>query len=81
MVISRLASLAEKHGKQVILTTHSPFVLDGLDEITEKRRLFVVNRNSDGHTVVNSIKENKNKSISLSEAWLKGYIGGLPNNF
>ena len=81
LVISKLATLAEKHNKQVILTTHSPFVLDGLDEITDKKRLFVVSRNSDGYTIVNQIEENKNKSIPLSEAWLKGYIGGLPNNF
>lgn len=81
LVISKLAALAEKHNKQVILTTHSPFVLDGMDEITEQKRLFVVNRNSDGYTVVNQVKENKSKSIPLSEAWLKGYIGGLPNNF
>lgn len=81
LVIAKLADLAKKHGKQVILTTHSPFVLDGLEEITEEKRLFVVSRNSDGYTVVNRIADNKNKSISLSEAWLKGYIGGLPNNF
>lgn len=81
LVIAKLAELAKEHGKQVILTTHSPFVLDGLDEITEEKRLFVVSRNSDGYTVVNRIAENKNKSIPLSEAWLKGYIGGLPNNF
>ncbi|MBQ7742761.1 MAG: AAA family ATPase [Bacteroidaceae bacterium] len=81
LVISKLAELAEKHDKQVILTTHSPFVLDGLDEINDKKRLFVVNRNTDGYTVVNQIKENKSKSIPLSDAWLKGYIGGLPNNF
>ena len=81
LVIAKLAELAKEHDKQVILTTHSPFVLDGLDEITEEKRLFVVSRNSDGYTVVNRIAENKNKSIPLSEAWLKGYIGGLPNNF
>ena len=81
LVIAKLADLAKKHGKQVILTTHRPFVLDGLEEITEEKRLFVVSRNSDGYTVVNRIADNKNKSISLSEAWLKGYIGGLPNNF
>lgn len=81
LVIAKLADLAKEHGKQVILTTHSPFVLDGLDEITEEKCLFVVSRNSDGYTVVNRITDNKNKSIPLSDAWLKGYIGGLPNNF
>lgn len=81
LVVSKLAELAEKHNKQVILTTHSPFVLDGLDELSEKKRLLVVSRNSDGYTVVNQIKGDKSRSIPLSEAWLKGYIGGLPNNF
>ena len=81
LVVSKLAELAEKHHKQVILTTHSPFVLDGLDELSEKKKLLVVSRNSDGYTVVNQIKGDKSRSIPLSEAWLKGYIGGLPNNF
>lgn len=81
IVVSKLAELAEMHNKQVILTTHSPFVLDGLDELSEKKRLLVVSRNSDGYTVVNQIKGDKSRSIPLSEAWLKGYIGGLPNNF
>lgn len=81
LVVAKLAELAEKHHKQVILTTHSPFVLDGLDELSEKKRLLVVSRNSDGYTVVNQIKSDKSRSIPLSEAWLKGYIGGLPNNF
>lgn len=81
LLISKLSELARKHNKQVIITTHSPFVLDGLNELSEYNRLFVVNRNTDGYTVVNQVKDNKNKTISLSEAWLKGYIGGLPNNF
>ena len=81
LVISRLTALAQKHNKQVILTTHSPFVLDGLDELSDKKCLFVTSRNSDGFTVTNRIAENENKSIPLSEAWLKGYLGGLPNNF
>ena len=80
-VIKKLAILAEKHGKQVILTTHSPFVLDGIEEVTEKKHLFVASRNSDGYTIVNKIKADATRTVSLSEAWLKGYIGGLPNNF
>ena len=81
LVISKLAELAKKHNKQVIITTHSPFVLDGLNDVSNDNRLFVVNRNTDGYTVANKINGSKNKTISLSEAWLKGYIGGLPNNF
>ena len=81
LVISKLTKLAQEHNKQVLLTTHSPFVLDGLDGLSEEKCLFVASRNSDGFTVTNRIAENKNKSIPLSEAWLKGYLGGLPNNF
>ena len=81
LVISKLAELAKKHNKQVIITTHSPFVLDGLNDVSNDNRLFVVNRNTDGYTVANKVNGSKNKTISLSEAWLKGYIGGLPNNF
>ena len=81
LIISKLTKLAQEHNKQVLLTTHSPFVLDGLDGLSEEKCLFVASRNSDGFTVTNRIAENKNKSIPLSEAWLKGYLGGLPNNF
>lgn len=80
-VIKNLAMLAERHGKQVILTTHSPFVLDGIEEVTDKKLLFVASRNSDGYTVVNKIKADAARTVPLSEAWLKGYIGGLSNNF
>lgn len=81
LVISTFMKLAQKHKKQVILTTHSPFVLDGIDKLSEENCLLVASRNSDGFTVVNRITGNSNKSIPLSEAWLKGYLGGLPNNF
>lgn len=81
LVISTLMKLAQKHKKQVILTTHSPFVLDGIDKLSEENCLLVASRNSDGFTVVNRITGNSIKSIPLSEAWLKGYLGGLPNNF
>lgn len=77
----KLIQLAEIHDKQVIVTTHNPFVLDALDLTQESQRLFVVRRDIDGHTKINRIKAPENPTLSLSEAWMKGYIGGLPNNF
>lgn len=77
----KLIKLAEIHNKQVIVTTHNPFVLDALDLTQEKQRLFVVRRDVDGHTKINRIKNPKDSNLLLSEAWMKGYIGGLPNNF
>lgn len=78
-VVEVLALLAEKHCKQVLATTHNPAALDGI-RLTDEERLFVVRRDLDGHTVMNRIESNTS-SMPLSEAWVKGYIGGLPNNF
>lgn len=81
-VTKRLISLAKKHNKQAIVTTHSPAVLDGLNIENDDERLFVVRRNIDGYTKVNRVEYKTQKiNLPLSEAWLKGYLGGLPENF
>ena len=80
-MIQNLAVLAQKHGKQVILTTHNPAVLDGLDLQDENQRLFVVRRNDEGYTKAKRIQYNPKREMKLSELWTNGYIGGLPDNF
>lgn len=80
-VIERLTLLAQKHGKQIIATTHNPSVLDGLDIMGEDQELLVVRRNIDGYTKVNNVETKGLLNMNLSEAWLKGFIGGLPDNF
>ncbi|KAA6331641.1 DNA replication and repair protein RecF [termite gut metagenome] len=82
-LIEILIELARKHNKQVIITTHNPSVLDGLDIDNYDESLFVTRRNLDGHTKVDRVqyKNEKKLSIPLSEAWIKGYLGGLPENF
>lgn len=80
-VVSDLVNISRENKKQVILTTHCPFVLDALDLSDEQIRLFVVKRNKDGFTQVKRIEEKKGRSIKLSEVWMKGMIGGLPDNF
>ncbi len=76
-----LAELAKKHTKQVLLTTHNPAILDGLDLNDDEQRLFVVYRNLDGHTKVRRVqkteKTNNGSSVKLSEAFMRGYFGGL----
>ena len=76
-----LAELAKKHDKQVLLTTHNPAILDGLDLNDDEQRLFVVYRNLDGHTKVRRVEKKASTqsgaSIKLSEAFMKGYLGGL----
>lgn len=76
-----LIGAAKKNNKQVILTTHSPYVLDGLDLSDEDVRLFVARRDIDGHTRIERIPYRENRTISLSDLWMSGLIGGLPDNF
>ena len=80
-VIQTLAMLTKEKKKQVIITTHNPAAIDGIDLQDDDQRLFVVSRNMEGHTKVRRIEYKPNRSISLSEAWRKGLIGGLPDNF
>ena len=80
-VTRRLIELARKHDKQIIATTHNAAVLDGLNLNDDDVRLHVVRRTIDGYTKTNRITLNEDMTISLSEAWQKGLIGGLPDNF
>ncbi|MGO8671193.1 MAG: AAA family ATPase [Capsulimonadaceae bacterium] len=81
----RLTDLAKKHDKQVIFTTHNPAVLDGLNLDDDEQRLFVVYRNDDGHTTARRVLKPEplpgQRPVKLSEAFMRGYIGGLPDNF
>ena len=80
-VTKRLIELAQKHDKQIIATTHNAAVLDGLNLKEEDVRLHVVRRNVDGYTKVSKVKLKNELEMPLSEAWQKGFIGGLPDNF
>lgn len=77
----RLTKLSQKHDKQVLITTHNPAVLDGLDLNDEEQRLFIVYRNIEGHTKVQRVNKKPiiegEESVKLSEAFLRGYLGGL----
>jgi AAA15 family ATPase/GTPase len=80
-IVRHLIELAKKNNKQVIITTHSPFVLDGLDLADKDQRLFVARRNIDGHTKLNRVPYKDERTMMLSELWMSGLIGGLPDNF
>ena len=66
---------------QVIVTTHSPFVLDGLDLENDDIRLFVARRDIDGHTRIERVPYRADRTMKLSQLWMSGLIGGLPDNF
>jgi predicted ATPase len=84
-LLQQLNMLANEYEKQVILTTHNAAVLDGLDLHDDDQRLLVVDRNKNGHTRVRHVEPPKPSPgqlpVSLSEAFMRGYIGGLPKNF
>ncbi|MEX8520424.1 MAG: AAA family ATPase [Leptothrix sp. (in: b-proteobacteria)] len=70
--------------RQVLFTAHNPAVLDGLDLRDDAVRLFAVERNSDGHTVVRRIEPSErllklNETYPLSRLWLMGNLGAVPN--
>jgi hypothetical protein len=84
-LLQQIVALAKECDKQVILTTHNPAVLDGIDLHDDEQRLLVVERNKLGHTRVRRVDPPKTSAgqapVTLSEAFMRGYIGGLPKNF
>lgn len=84
-LVQTLVQLAEENDKQAIFTTHNPAVLDGLDLEDDMQRLFVIYRNRDGETKARRVMPPKKvegvEPVRLSEAFVRGYLGGLPQNF
>jgi AAA15 family ATPase/GTPase len=82
-----LTDLAKKYDKQIFLTTHNPAILDGIDLNDKEQKLFVVSRNKKGYTRMKEItakdkpKSSDDEPLRLSEAFLRGYLGGLPKGF
>lgn len=71
-------------GRQLIFTAHNPAVLDGLNLADPETRLFAVERNSEGYTVLRRIAPTPEllalqASYPLSRLWLMGHLGAVPN--
>jgi len=71
-------------GRQLLFTAHNPTVLDGLDLDDDDVRLFAVERNSQGHTVIRRVElspdlQKLNKEYPLSRLWAMGNLGAVPN--
>jgi len=84
-LVEVLVELAVKHDKQVIFTTHNPAVLDGIDLRDDEQRLFVAERTKDGATRARRARAPQpldgEPPVPLSEAFSRGYLGGLPKSF
>jgi predicted ATPase len=77
--------LEAQPSRQVFITSHNPAVLDGLPLNDDRVRLFTVDRNNRGHTVVNRVEidekllQRAKEGWTLSRLWMMGHLGGLPN--
>lgn len=70
--------------RQLLFTAHNPAVLDGLDLADPEIRLFAVERDSEGLTVIRRIERSPtlvrlNQEYPLSRLWLMGSLGAIPN--
>ena len=73
--------------RQALLTTHNPLVLDGLNLQDDRIRLFAVERDSQGATRVyrvqisEEVMQATQDGLSLSNLWVMGRLGGVPDLF
>ncbi|MGB3216266.1 MAG: AAA family ATPase [Anaerolineae bacterium] len=73
--------------RQVLLTTHNPLVLDSLNLRDDRIRLFTVERDVEGTTRVDRVPVSDEmlrvieNGLSLSNLWVMGRLGGVPDLF
>jgi energy-coupling factor transporter ATP-binding protein EcfA2 len=71
--------------RQMLITSHNPAVLDGLPLQDDRVRLFTVDRDNLGKTVVSRIMVDSKlrayaeKGWTMSRLWMNKLIGGMPN--
>jgi energy-coupling factor transporter ATP-binding protein EcfA2 len=71
-------------GKQIVLTTHNPLVLDGLALGNDDIRLFTVDRTEAGATVIRrvayteALRKAEASGATMSQMWLDGLLGAVP---
>ena len=79
------AQLNQIARQTLMSASHNPAVLDGLDLHDPEQRLFVIHRTSRGPTKARRVAPPQpiegQLPMKLSEAFLRGHLGGLPKNF
>jgi predicted ATPase len=82
-IMEIVSELTIKKGKQALITTHNPAILDGLDLNDDRVRLFEVYRDDKGGTRTRRIKTkpDADQKYKLSELWMRGYLGAISKNF
>lgn len=86
-LMTEICKLAKENDKQVLITTHNPAILDGLNLYDDEIRLFTVARNNKGQTKTKRIllkpehEEKEGRRLKLSELWTRGYLGAISQEF
>lgn len=84
-LVEFMAVQTREQDRQVLLTTHNPLVLDALDLRDDDVRLFTVDRDRHGHTLIRrlpftgALDKAQQSGLTLSQMWTRGLIGGVPN--
>lgn len=77
--------LSSQDQRQILMTSHNPAVLDGLPLQDDRVRLFTVDRDNKGKTVIERVVvdqkllDMKAKGWTLSRLWMNKLIGGMPD--
>lgn len=86
-LMEEICKLAKSQNKQLLITTHNPAILDGLNLFDDEIRLFEVNRTDKGYTKTTRIKvkpeiqSEMGRKYKLSELWTRGFLGTTPDYF
>jgi energy-coupling factor transporter ATP-binding protein EcfA2 len=77
--------LSSGRPRQILMTSHNPAILDGLPLQDDRVRLFTVDRDNQGKTIVKRVVvdekllEMASKGWTLSRLWMNKLIGGMPD--
>ena len=77
--------LHSKNDRQILITSHNPAVLDGLLLQDDRVRLFTLDRDNRGKTIIKRVLIDQKiidmaaKGWTLSRLWTNKLIGGMPN--
>jgi len=92
-IMNLIFQIAEEKNIQIILTTHSPIVVDEFDNIYEAVNVFEMKngvtsvKNLKNDIIEKKIKKIKEKNLpeinftkGMGENWILGLLGGVPND-
>jgi hypothetical protein len=77
--------LGRSDSRQILMTSHNPAVLDGLPLQDDRVRLFTLDRDNSGKTIIRRVTvtpellQKASEGWTLSRLWMNKLIGGMPD--